>query len=278
MNKNKITTSLERPGAFRRLGRILPRSTGRTLGVPFDDLLISGPLGDLSHFRTIIPQVAQSDVNFTIGFPWLFRQFGPLLDRQAWIVNLTASTTRSHHTRKIIVGTVDDACALGADAVAVHVNFTDVAEGEMLANLSAVSRQCYRLGMPLLALAYVRRATPEGDDNYFELRENDPEAYADLVAHACHAVVELGADIVKSQYTGSPASFKRVVDSIAPVPVIIAGGPATEGAIALKNASEALAAGAAGLCFGRNIYCRQNIPEFIKRLNELISTKHVFQI
>src|SRR5205823_2738186 len=113
-----------------------------------------------------------------------------------------------------------------------------------------------RVGMPLVALAYVRRGTAEGDENYFQLRERDPEAYADLVVHACHAAVELGADLVKTQYTGSISSFRRVVASVAPMPVVIAGGPAIEEAAALKMADEALAAGAAGLCFGRNTYCR----------------------
>jgi DhnA family fructose-bisphosphate aldolase class Ia len=195
-----------------------------------------------------------------------------MLENIAWIVNVTASTVRSRHTRKVIVGTVDDACAIGADAVAVHVNFTDEAEGEMLAALSAVSSDCRRLGIPLLALAYARRGTPDGDENYFDLKERDPDRYADLISHACHVVAELGADIIKTQYTGSVASFSRVITSVAPVPIIVAGGPAKEEPVALKMASEALEAGAAGLCFGRNTYCRHDVREFLARLTHLIPT------
>ncbi len=261
---------LERPGLTRRLSRIFRRKGHRTLGVPFDDLLISGPLGHLCRFDEIVDEVASSGIDFTIGFPWFFQRFGAALYDVAWIVNLTASTVRSHHTRKVVVGSVDDACAIGADAVAVHVNFTDEAEAEMLSALSAASRDCRRLGMPLLALAYVRRQGANGDDNYFALRDSDPEAYADLVAHACHAVVELGADLVKTQYTGSVDSFRRVVKSVAPVPVIIAGGPEQDEAIALKLASDALRAGANGLCFGRNTYCRTNVRQFLGCLNVFV--------
>jgi fructose-bisphosphate aldolase/2-amino-3,7-dideoxy-D-threo-hept-6-ulosonate synthase len=260
----------ERPGWARRLDRILRRDGHRALGVPFDDLLISGPLGHLRRFDEIILQAASSGIDFTIGFPWFFQRFGAMLTDLAWIVNLTASTVRSHHTRKVVIGSVEDACAVGADGVAVHVNFTDEAEAEMLAALSAVSRECRKFGMPLLALAYVRRQGPNGDDNYYSLRENDPEAYADLIAHACHAVVELGADLVKTQYTGSVASFERVLKAVHPVPVIIAGGPAQDEPTALKLASDALLAGANGLCFGRNTYCRSNIGEFLGRLGALV--------
>jgi fructose-bisphosphate aldolase/2-amino-3,7-dideoxy-D-threo-hept-6-ulosonate synthase len=270
MNGSKVVPFLEQPGRFRRMQRLLPRPGHRTLGVPFDDLLISGPIGHLSHFDRIIDCVAESHVDFAIGFPWIFHRFGAQINSKAWIVNLTASTTLSHHTRKVIVGSVDEACALGADAVAVHVNFTDDAEGQMLASLSAVSRDCRKFGMPLLALAYVRQGTPNGDENYFELRERDSEAYANLVAHACHVVVELGADLVKTQYTGSVASFQRVIQAAAPAPVIVAGGPATQEGVVLKVASEALAAGAAGLCIGRNTYCRGDVSEFLSRLNDLL--------
>lgn len=271
--KTGVTLSyLERPGLARRLARIFRRKGDRALGVPFDDLLISGPVGALQRFEEIVRQVAASKIDFTIGFPWFFQRFGSTLADTAWIVNLTASTVRSHHTRKVIVGTVEDACAIGADAVAVHVNFTDDAEAEMLATLGAISRDCRRLGMPLLALAYVRKKGVDGDENYFSLRDKDPEAYADLVAHACHAVVELGANIVKTQYTGSIASFERVLRSVAPTPVIIAGGPPKEEAVALKLASDALEAGADGLCFGRNTYCRSEIIGFLNHLDSFMTT------
>ena len=49
----------------------------------------------------------------------------------------------------------------------------------------------------------------------------------DVVKHAARIGAELGADIIKTNYTGSPETFKEVVDGC-PVPVIIAGGPKVE--------------------------------------------------
>ena len=49
----------------------------------------------------------------------------------------------------------------------------------------------------------------------------------EFVKHAARVGSELGVDIVKTNYTGDPDSFKEVVEG-ALVPVVIAGGPKVE--------------------------------------------------
>ena len=46
----------------------------------------------------------------------------------------------------------------------------------------------------------------------------------DVVKHLARIGAELGADIIKTNYTGSPETFKEVVSGC-PLPVIISGGP-----------------------------------------------------
>src|ERR1019366_4766397 len=46
---------------------------------------------------------------------------------------------------------------------------------------------------------------------------------AEAMASASRIGFELGADIIKTYYTGSPASFRKVTHSV-PAPVLIAGG------------------------------------------------------
>ena len=48
--------------------------------------------------------------------------------------------------------------------------------------------------------------------------------HLNVVAHAARIGAELGADIIKTNYTGDIETFKTVVESC-PVPVVIAGGP-----------------------------------------------------
>ena len=40
------------------------------------------------------------------------------------IINITASTVQSHHTRKVLISSVQQALAIDAAAVAVHINIS----------------------------------------------------------------------------------------------------------------------------------------------------------
>ena len=74
----------------------------------------------------------------------------------------------------------------------------------------------------------------------------------------------LGADIIKTNYTGDQDSFARVVESC-PVPVVIAGGPRVESELDLLSMVEgAIGAGARGVAIGRNVFQHEN-PELITR-------------
>ena len=75
---------------------------------------------------------------------------------------------------------------------------------------------------------------------------------------------ELGADIVKTNYSGDPESFANVIDSC-PVPVVIAGGPKVETELDhLSMVEGAIASGARGVAIGRNVFQHQD-PELITR-------------
>jgi fructose-bisphosphate aldolase/2-amino-3,7-dideoxy-D-threo-hept-6-ulosonate synthase len=80
------------------------------------------------------------------------------------------------------------------------------------------------------------------------------EHAVEFVAHAARIGAELGADIIKTNYTGSIESFKQVTESC-PAPVVIAGGPKCKSSQeVLQTTFDALKAGAAGLSIGRNVF------------------------
>ncbi len=112
----------------------------------------------------------------------------------------------------------------------------------MLADLGALCSEANEWGMPVLAMMYARG--PKIENEY------DP----DVVAHCARVGVELGADIVKVNYTGDPESFSRVVDGCC-VPVVIAGGPKLESERDLvQMVYDSIQAGGSGLSVGRNIF------------------------
>ncbi len=73
-------------------------------------------------------------------------------------------------------------------------------------------------------------------------------ASPEVQLNGARVAAELGADVVKAFYV---EGFERVVGNC-PVPVILAGGPKDRDALDLARA--ALAAGAKGLAFGRNLF------------------------
>ena len=185
-------------------------------------------------------------------------------------MNLTASSSLSFHTKKTLVANVEDALKLGLSGVAVHVNISSKYEAKMMKNLGTISSVCDEFGMPLMALMYPRTESENGDNNYLDIKENEPDEYAKLVRHASRIGVEIGADIIKTQYTGSPETFQTVVESCAGIPVLIAGGAKVSVEQALRNANGAVKAGAAGVCFGRNAFNRTDTSSFVKALTCIV--------
>jgi 2-amino-4,5-dihydroxy-6-oxo-7-(phosphonooxy)heptanoate synthase len=143
---------------------------------------------------------------------------------------------------KYLVGTVEEAVRLGADAVSVHVNLGSAGEADQVRDMATVAEACDRWNVPLLAMMY-----PRGP------RIDNPRDPA-LLAHAAALAADLGADLVKTPYAGDVAAMRDVVRS-SPIPLIVAGGPRlTDTADVLAYVDEALLAGVTGFAMGRNIF------------------------
>jgi fructose-bisphosphate aldolase/2-amino-3,7-dideoxy-D-threo-hept-6-ulosonate synthase len=117
---------------------------------------------------------------------------------------------------------------------------------------------CEQCGIPLLAMMYPRGKNVKN--------EHEP----DMVMHAARVGAELGADLIKTNYTGDPDTFKEVVQTC-PVPVIIAGGPKTNTDEELMEmVEEAVAAGAAGISIGRNVFQHEDPARMTRALSKIV--------
>ena len=200
-----------------RLERIINRKTKRTVIAPMDHGISDGPIRGIVDIDKTIEQISQGGADAVLMHKGIVgrghRGYGNDI---GLIVHLSASTSLSPDpNQKVTVTSVEKAIQLGADAVSVHVNVGSENEAEMLMELGEISETCSYWGIPLLAMMYPRGAKVTG--------EHDVE----MVKHAARVGSELGADIIKTNYTGDPDSFKEVVDG-ALAPVIIAGGPRVE--------------------------------------------------
>ena len=258
-------------GKYRRMKHLFSDS-GKCLIVPLDDSLITGPKKGLVHIEKKIEQIASAKPSALItylGAASIAKQYDVPI-----ILNISASTVLSNHTNKVIISSVEQALAIDADAVAVHINFSSKYESDMLQNMIDIKRSCDIYGMPLMILAYPRKEIYESgrniDDNYDELKTKEPEKYTELVCHAVRIAFELGADIIKTQYTGSVESFRKVIDSAQGVPVVIAGGIERETEDVIDMVRGATDAGASGVSIGRNVFDKVDSDKIILSIKDIL--------
>lgn len=247
-------------GKIIRMERIINRETGRMVIVPMDHGVSIGPVPGLLDMTKIIDQVATGGANAVLIHKGIVvtghRGYGRDI---GLIVHLSASTSLGPDpNHKVLVTSVEKALKLGADAVSVHVNVGSEREPEMLLKLGTVAETCDEWGMPLIAMMYPRGKKIKD--------EHDPE----VVKLAARAGAELGADIIKTNYTGDPDTFKEVVEGC-PVPVVIAGGPKVETEEELlRMVKDSIEAGGAGVAIGRNIFQAESPEKMTKAIAAIV--------
>ncbi len=245
-----------------RLERIMNRDTKKMVIVPMDHGVSSGPLKGIVNIAKTIDMVAEGGANAVLLHKGIVknghRGYGKDI---GLIIHLSGGTPYNDPTSKILVCSVKEAIALGADAVSIHVNIGGGNESEMLSDLGKISGECEEYGMPLLAMMYARgkNITDEYDVKF--------------IKHAARIGAELGADIIKTNYTGSKETFKDVIEGC-PVPVVVAGGPKLDSEEKFLNMIvDAIDCGAAGVAIGRNIFQAEDIAEATRRICKVVNGK-----
>ncbi|MDI6793403.1 MAG: 2-amino-3,7-dideoxy-D-threo-hept-6-ulosonate synthase [bacterium] len=245
-----------------RLERIVNRESQKTVIIPMDHGTTLGPIKGLADMRKIVNLIVEGGANAIILHKGIVasghRESGKDI---GLITHLSASTSLGvDPDAKVCVCTVKEAIQLGADAVSIHVNLGAKTEGRMLRDLGAVSKECFEWGMPLIAMMYARGAKIESQ---FDVK---------YVKHAARVGAELGADMVKVNYTGSPETFREVVEGTH-VPVVIAGGEKVESEQDLfEMVKGALEAGAAGVSIGRNAFQHKHPDKIVRAISRMVHT------
>ncbi|MFP4573271.1 MAG: 2-amino-3,7-dideoxy-D-threo-hept-6-ulosonate synthase [Desulfobacterales bacterium] len=247
-------------GKHIRMERIMDRNTGRTIIVPLDHGTTVGPIDGVKDIKSTVATVAEAGANAIVEHKGLVgaghRRGGSDI---GLIVHLSASTSLSPYPHsKTLVCSVEEAIKLGADAVSIHVNIGDHQEKEMLNDFGKVAAEARTWGMPLLAMVY-----PRGE----KIKD---EFDVSVVKHAARVGCEMGADVVKVSYTGSPESFREVVEG-STVPVVIAGGSKMDSdRDILEMVKGAIDAGGAGASIGRNVFQHRDPAKMIKAMGSIV--------
>ena len=82
--------------------------------------------------------------------------------------------------------------------------------------------------------------------------------------------LELGADIIKTNYTGDPDSFKEVIIGC-PVPVVVAGGPKMDTQHdLLEMVYDSIHSGGKGVAIGRNVFQADDPTALVAKISGIV--------
>ena len=250
-----------------RIERIFDRKTKRTIIIPMDHGLTMGTIKGLENLPEMIDKVSIGGANAVLEHSGMVgaghRKYGKDI---GLIIHLSGATDLAPDpNRKVLVCSVQRALKMGADGVSIHINIGANDEPDMLQDAHRVVEESREWGIPLLAMVY-----PRGDKIS---DENAPE----VVNIAVRAGAELGADIVKTNYTGDIDSFKYILKSVH-IPVIIAGGPKVDTKKdLLQMVFDSIQAGGAGVAFGRNVFQSKDPTKLVSALSKIIHKHYTVQ-
>ena len=261
-----------------RLCRVLGGALHRALIVAFDHALVLGPIPGTENPLGQIRRFAEAKVDAVLLNLGLIRRFadcpldGPLPALIARIDWTTVWSTMANNgrgeLRSLLLARPEDALRQGADAVLTYmvVGTGDADfESKEIARTAEVARECERIGLPLIveSLARGKSIANPGDPKWLNLHTR--------------MAIELGADAVKTDYTGDYASMRSVVEGC-PIPILVLGG-SRQGSDeeALETVRGAALAGTAGVFFGRNVFQAADMEAFLRAARNVLDNTEVLE-
>jgi class I fructose-bisphosphate aldolase len=181
---------------------------------------------------------------------------------QARLVTLDSYWNDGPDGQSAMIGSVNAAAALGADAVKVLMpwNVPAPRRANVVSLVATVVEAAAPLGLPVMV-----------EPIAYEM-ERGPQAVS-IEGDGCRVAMELGADILKVAYPGDPATLESWCRELH-VPLVMLGGPQAGSAAELVSmVRNAMKAGASGIVIGRRVWQRP-LEEAAKLLDELYSTVH----
>lgn len=242
-----------------RLGQIFNPKTNNAVIVAMDHAAVVGPIDGIVNAHNTVKLLSEGNPDtFFMPFGAIKHVYSIFIEKKIpFIISIdTCTHIGPEPDFYLLSDTIAHALSYGASAVSMHVLVGPQKTSEMLKNLAKASVKCDALGVPLLAIMY-----PEGFENNFDVTH---------VKWAARIGSELGADIVKTYYTGSKESFQEVVETC-PIPVLLSGGPLTkEPQDFLNTLKNCMDAGAHGCAVGRNVWQSKNPVAMINAVKMIV--------
>lgn len=253
-------------GKLLRMRRVFRK--GRSVVVPYDHALFSGPLKGIEDPRELTKLIAAAEADAVLITPGVLEYVKDHLGDLAVILRIDGTHTKlgSHLERIKLITTVEHALRLGADMVVVNVFVGTNNEDDLLEKLGVVATKCSEWGMPLMG--EMIPASLLG--SHYGKEDKDKHELSQDISLVARLGAEIGADIIKTHYCGDAKVFAQMVDSTM-VPIVIAGGPKTDSDEEFLNSiRSAIMSGAAGIAIGRNVWQHSDPKRILDKLCSIV--------
>jgi DhnA family fructose-bisphosphate aldolase class Ia len=221
------------------------KADGKTVIFAMDHAGAFGMMEGLEKPGEVVKRVSDGGADAILTTFGICKNFGKEIGNMGIVLRTDGGTSKL--AKEAACGTLTvgayDALRIGADAVAAMGLPGSKFEADQLAYLADLISQCTEWNIPVMV-----EALPAGFENPKEWWT--PEN----IGHANRICAEMGADFLKTQYSGDPESFKKIVSQLY-VPVVVLGGSkGSNPRDLLENIYNSIQVGANGVAVGRNIY------------------------
>lgn len=243
-----------------RMQRLMPEGDGKYFGLTVDHSMARGVMRGLDTYQQTIDAMCAGQPNaLTMHKGLAERSFQKHAGKVPLVLKCTTFSPYQPD-QDTAVATVEEAVRMGADAVSVGCIVGGDKQPQQIAVLAKYCEAAKVCGMPVISHIY-----PRG--NYI----GKTERYQwENILYATRTAAELGVDLIKTNYTGSPETFAKVVEGT-PSMVAIAGGEVCRTAEELlKMTRDVLDSGAVGVTYGRFIIQYPNITAIVKAVRAVI--------
>lgn len=265
-------------GKTLRMGRLFDTTHETTVMVAVSNSMYFGPVAGLEtnkEIRDLVRACVDGGCDSVMITPGALRANVDLLSgRGAPAIVLSAGYTNTwrsvrnfghagHGGDQTLIASIEEALRLGADAYHLYAFLGWHDDGHDMREMERLGQVCeaaHKWGLPVLCEPVARGdAVATGSFNSVE-----------NVALVARLASEIGADMVKVEYTGDDVSFRKVVEA-SHVPVVVMGGAKTDTFEEFLDSVENTAAiGARGVAVGRNIYSQTDATAAVSRTVEAV--------
>jgi DhnA family fructose-bisphosphate aldolase class Ia len=244
---------------------------GRAVIVAMDHGVAAGVVRGLENPRAVVKTIASTGADGILVTPGVLETVAEELGNLAVLLRIDGCVSPHGSGPMRLFSGIEDAVRTGVDAVVMNATVGAPYESDELQKVGSVATEGRRWGMPVVAEILSQRMMANHMDMTGGGKDLLPADIGEDVSMACRFGVELGADAIKTRYSGDIEGFRKTV-ACTDRPILVAGGPLRDSSLesTLRLVDDVLRAGASGVIFGRNVWQQPDPAEALRALCAMV--------